>query len=256
MSLKGCVSKYSTNFSDTRGQLAMMPGVWDAGTQFLSFFATAPFLILGLLDIFPLPTVAGPTQYPNSKFKLSATATQAANIEWIQALFIAMGFANAQPEGASNGMTAYNTPGKPGFAEYMYRYLNPDTLPANYNTYVFPPSEIMQFWTDELALADPNNTMSRFRQLAKDLFINASLPLYNPPGLYQINLSGVPVVNTEPYHDGLVAYLATTENEIFLVCEQQNSPDLNGADSVPNPFLDLIDSINFTSLIPDAILWD
>lgn len=254
--MRACNQKYSTNFSDTRGQLAMMPGVFDVTTNFLSFFATAPFLILGLLDIFSLPVIAAPTNYANSKFKLSANATQLANAEWIQALFIAMGFANAQPEGTSNGMTAYNSPGFPGFSEYMYRFLNPAILGAWYNTYVMPSSEIIQFWTDEVALADPNNTMNRFRQLAKDLFTNASLPLYNPPGLYEINLSGAPFANTEPYEGGLTAYLTAHANEIFFICEQQNSPDMSNANEIPNPFLNFINSINFSGSIPNAILWE
>jgi hypothetical protein len=253
--MKACVRQYSTNFSDTRGQLAMMPGVFNPITNFLSFFATNPFLILGLLEVDDLPTVPGPTQYPNSKFVLRSNAIQNTNSEWIQALFIAMGFANAQPEGASNGMTAYNTPGSAAFSEYMYKYLNPDIIGAWYNTYVMPGSEIIQFWADELALADPNNTNRRFRALAQDLFNNASLPLYNPPGLYEINLSGVPFANTEPYHDGLAAYLAANLNEVFFVCEQQNSPDLFQSDQVPNPFLAFINSINFTASVPDAILW-
>jgi len=252
--MRSCNKKYCTNFSDTRGQLAMMPGVWNNITQTLSFFATNPFLFLGLLDVLSLPTVAGPTQYPNSKFVLKSNAIQKANAEWLQAMFIAFGFANAQPEGASNGMTAYNTPGNAGFSEYMYRYLNPAILGGFYNAYIMPGSEMIQFWTDEVALADPNNTNARLRQIAYQLFQNAALPLYNPPGLYEVNLSGVPVANTEPYHDGLVAYLATTTNTIYILCEMQNSPDLFDS-AVPNPFADLIDSINFTNAIPDAILW-
>lgn len=253
VSMKACVQKYSTNFSDTRGQLAMVPAVWDPINQFLNIFFTAPYLILGILDIHALPTVPGPTSYPNSKFVLESNASQKANAEWLQALFIALGFANAQPEGISNGMTAYNTPG--GFSEYMYRFLNPSIIGAWYNTYVMPSSEIIQFWTDEVALADPNNTMNRLRTMAYQLFLNASLPLYNPPGLYQINLSGVPFANTEPYHDGLVAYLAGSTNTLYLLCQEQNSPDLIQASSIINPFLDSIDSINFTAAVPDAILW-
>ena len=254
--MKSCNSKYSVNFSDTRGQLAMMPGVWNPVTQFLSFFATNPFLIVGLLDVAPLPTVAGPSQFPNTKFTRESNAAQNTNSQWLQSMFIAMGFANAQPEGTSNGMTAYNSPGVPGFSEYMYRYLNPTILGGYYNTYVMPSNEIISFWANEVALADPNGTDARLREFVYQLFLNASLPLYNPPGLYEINLSGAPVANTEPYHDGLTTYLASTTNKIFLLCEMQNSPDLQNGGAIPNPFLDTIDSINFDAAIPDAILWD
>jgi hypothetical protein len=253
--MKACFKKYSTNFSDTRGQLAMMPGVFDAGTGFLSLYATNPFLILGLLEIQDLPLVAAPTSYPNSKFVVRANAVQSANAEWIQALFIAMGFANAQPSGVSNGMTAYNSPAVEAFAEYMYRYLNPAIIGAWYNTYVMPSSEIIDFWTDEVARATPNETKQRLREFAYQLFLNASLPLYNPPGLYEINLSGAPFANTEPYKDGLAAYLLANANEVFFLCQQQNSPDLAQSGSIPNPFLAFINSINFTSAVPDAILW-
>lgn len=252
--MKSCNKKYSTNFSDTRGQLAMMPGVWNPITSFLSFFATSPFLILGLLQVAPLPTIAGPTQYPNTKFNLRPNADQNADSEWLQALFIAMGFANAQPEGVSNGMTAYNTPGNEGFSEYMYRYLNPTVLGAYYNTYVMPSNEIIKFWADEITRATPAETNQRLRELAYELFLNASLPLYNPPGLYEINLSGAPA-NTEPYHDGLQAYLTANTNTIYLLCQQQNSPDIAQGDAVPNPFANTLNSINFAGGIPDAILW-
>lgn len=253
--MKTCNKKYSTNFSDTRGQLAMMPGVYNPITNFLEFFATSPFLILGLLTTQGLPLVPAPTSYPNSKFNVRSNADQLANAEWIQALFIAMGFANAQPEGVSNGMTAYNTPGNEGFSEYMYRYLNPAIIGAWYNTYVMPSSEIIDFWTDEVARATPNETKQRLRELAYELFLNASMPLYNPPGLYEINLSGVPFANTEPYHDGLAAYLAANANQVFFLCQQQNSPDLAQGNAAPNPFTNFIDSINFTNAVPDAILW-
>lgn len=249
--MNACTKKYSTNFSDTRAQLSMMPGVYNSDANTLTFFATNPFLILGLLDIHELPTGEVPN-YPNSKFTLRSAAIQNTNSQMLQALFIAMGFANAQPTGVSNGMTAYFAPDS-GFAEYMYRYLNPSILGGWYNTYIMPSSKIIQFWADRLAIADAKTDMSALQTEAAQVFNNSALNLFNPPGAYIIDLG---VGNTEPYIADLKTYLASTTNTIYLIVQQQNSPDLvdNGNIS-PNPLANTINSINFAGNVPDAILW-
>jgi hypothetical protein len=244
----GCLKKYSTNFSDTRGQVSLMPGVFDADANTLTFSATSPFLILGLAGLSELPAGETPS-YPNSFINVFGAAIQNANSQWLQALFIAMGFANAQDKGVSNGMTAYASS---SFAEYMYRYLNPAILGGWYYLYVAPTSEIIQFWTDEVAIAQPDTMRGRLRALEQYLFENSSLPLWDPPGKYIINLD--PLVNTEPYITDLLAYMAANANVVNILVEQQNSPDLI-EDVIGNPLANTINSINFAGEIPDAILW-
>lgn len=250
--MKSCNKKYSTNFSDTRAQVSVMSGVFDAGENTMTFFATNPFLILGLCTLAELPQGETPN-FPNSRITLAAAATQNAQMQWIQALFIAMGFANAQPEGVSNGMTAYYQPD--GFAEYMFRYLNPSILGAWYPTYIAPPNQTIGFWADEVALADPNNMRTRLRAYASFLFNQSSLPLFNPPGAYIINLD--PLTNTEPYITDMLTFLGLTSNVINFVLLQQNGPDLaDNGQILNNPLANTINSINFAGAIPDAILWE
>lgn len=250
--MRSCSKKYSINFSDTRAQVSVIPGIFDEDSNTLTFFMPNPFLILGLCTLAELPQGETPS-FPNSRITIAAAATQNAQMQWIQAMFIAMGFANAQPEGVSNGMTAYFQPD--GFAEYMYRYLNPTILGGWYNLYIAPPNQIIGFWADEVALADPNNMRTRLRAFANFLFNQSSLPLFNPPGAYIINLD--PLVNTEPYITDLLTFLGITDNVINLIVLQQNAPDLvNNGGINPNPLNNTIDSINFAGAVPDAILWD
>jgi hypothetical protein len=247
--MRTCRKKYSTNFSDTRAQNYGMPGIYDGDLKTLTFFSPAPFLVLGLYTYDTLPSGEAPS-FPNSFINVLAAAIQNANSGWIQALFIAMGFSNAQPEGVSNGMTAYDSS---SFSEYMYPYLNPSVLGGWYNLYIAPTSEIIQFWADENGRTDPENMRLRLRGLCEYLFQNSSLPLWNPPGAYIINLD--PAINTEPYFADLAAYIADNANVVNLYCIQQNSPDLSSGGIEGNPLTNTIDSINFAGDIPDAILW-
>jgi hypothetical protein len=247
--MKTCRKKYSTNFSDTRAQNYSTPGIYDADLKTLTFFSPAPFLILGLSTYDVLPVGEDPS-FPNSLIKLPDAAIQDANSQWIQALFIAMGLANAQDEGVSNGMTAYDSS---SFSEYMYNYLNPSAIGGWYNLYIAPTSEIVQFWADENGRTDPENMRARLRELCEFFFQNSSLPLWNPPGAYIINLD--PAINTEPYFADLAAYMAANANVVNLYCIQQNSPDLSSGGIEGNPLTNTLNSINFAGDIPDAILW-
>lgn len=247
---KACVKKYQQNFSDTRGQVALLVGVYDADALTLTFTSTAPFLILGLASRGDLPT-GGAHVYPLTKFTTLSATIQDANSEWLQALFIAMGFSNAQYKGVSNGMTAYDSV---PFSEYMQKYLTPAVLGMWYNLYAMPSSEIIQFWKDQHTLAIPANDSRALRELAFYLFENSSLPLWNPSGKYIINLT--PGANTEPYFTGLAAYMAANANVVNLLVEQQNAPDTNVNSALGNPLTNQINSINFAGELPDAILWD
>lgn len=247
--MKGCIQKYSTNFSDTRGQRSYIPGVFNSDANTMRFFATNPFLLVGLVTLVELPE-GELLNYPNSRILIPNAATQAANIEWIEALFIAMGFANAQPAGVSDGMTAY-TEGM--FSEYMYRYLNPQILGGYYPLYTTPPNSAIQFWKDEVVRADPGGMIDRLNDFLIYLFNNSALPLFNPPGEYTINLNTP--ANNSPYITDMLTYLASTSNTVYLMCQQQNSPDLSPDATGINPLANTINSINFAGEIPNAILW-
>jgi hypothetical protein len=244
---KACRNKYFPNYSDVRGQINVMPGFFDEENQVLRFFASSPFLILGLSTYKELPEGETPN-FPNSKIIVSPAVDQDANSEWVQALFIAMGFANGQPQGVSNGQTAYAST---SFSEYMYNYLNPSILASWYNLYISPSAQIIQFWKDQHTLNVPANDSKALRDFARYLSENAFLPLYNPPGVYEINTDG----NTEPYGADLAAYMAANDNVVNLYCEMLNCMNLVDADIVGNPLANTIDSINYAGEVPDAILW-
>lgn len=246
--MKSCNRKYQTNFSDLRFQRSYVAGVYNSDANTLRFFFTNPFLLVGLVSLVELPEGETPS-YPNSLAIVRTAAIQRANIEFIEALFIALGFANAQPTGVSNGMTAYS---EGDFSEYMYRYLNPQILGAYYPIYTQPGSSAIQFWKDEVTIADPGGMNDRFNAFLDYLASMSSVPLYNPPGEYIIDLS---VANTEPYIADLKTYLAANSNTIYLMCLNQNSPDLAPEATSSNPLANTINSINFAGEVPNAILW-
>lgn len=160
--------------------------VYDPVAATWSIEMPYPFQLLGYSEFDSLPSGAT-INYPNSKITFPAPVLQQGYSETWQALFISLMYANANygryPLAPALPQTTYEGL----YKQYFFSYLNNQLSANNYNTFLMPGSEIIEFWLAESSNPDTSfQYMNHLRSLTENIFKQSDRAMWGAPGVYTI----------------------------------------------------------------------
>lgn len=177
----------------------------DDDAKTLTYFFPYPFQLVAFADIgpwtpSPLPVFENPINQAWNLKQTAAMGTYASSL--LRDMFSVMMFANRDYGDYINspflGSITYQEHTIAKFANYFQGFENKDLQIWKLNTFLSPESLVVQFWQDQVAIAQPPQVQYRFLDLLNKIFKISDRTLWGAPGIYTVYY-GEPVIGGSRY---------------------------------------------------------